>query len=79
MKYKVKKYMRDRATGELRRPGQVIEVPAEAAEQLKKAGKIESAMVQPAENAMLPKPRHVGGGWYEINGKKVRKKDLESG
>ena len=39
----------------------------------------ETASIEPAENAMKerPKPRYVGGGWYEVNGKKVRKSELE--
>ncbi len=67
MRYKVKRYMRDNVTGELRRPGQIVEMSPEAAKKL--GNKVESAEAPASENAMMPKPnpapRHVGGGWYE--------------
>lgn len=46
-----------------------------------KKKKPETASVKPAETAMKAEaePKHVGGGWYEVNGKKVRKSDLEAG
>ena len=42
----------------------------------------ESASVEAPEKAVMPqpKPKHIGGGWYELpDGQKVRKKDLEAG
>ena len=42
----------------------------------------ETASVEMAENAMKkkPKPRHVGGGWYELeDGRRVRKSDIPGG
>lgn len=43
---------------------------------------VESAATKPSENAAMPKakPKHIGGGWYELaDGRKVRKKDLKAG
>jgi len=42
----------------------------------------ETASIEAPEKAVLPqpKPKHIGGGWYELpDGQKVRKKDLEAG
>ena len=44
--------------------------------------KLETASVEPPENAMKPKAKakKLGGGWYELpSGKKVRKSELEEG
>ena len=44
--------------------------------------KKESASVKPPETATKkqPKPKHVGGGWYETaDGQRVRKSELEAG
>ena len=62
-------------------PGEEAELPDTVASKLLNVGLV-TAMIEAPENAMVPraKPRHVGGGWYELsNGKKVRKKDLEEG
>ena len=46
--------------------------------------KIETAMRRPPENAMrppaepkeeIPKPKHVGGGWYLVGEEKIQGKD----
>jgi len=42
----------------------------------------ETAAVKPPENAMKPspQPKSLGGGWYQLlDGRKVRKSDLEAG
>ena len=52
---------------------------------LRRNGKLkerEAAVQRPSENAMRPRaePKQIvkklGYGWYEVNGQKVRKKDL---
>ncbi len=37
---------------------------------------IETASVKPPEQAVMPKaePKHVGGGYYDVNGERVRGK-----
>jgi len=37
----------------------------------------ETASVEPVETATKPKPepKHVGGGWYEVNGERVKGKE----
>ncbi len=43
---------------------------------------METATAEAPEKATLPaaKPKHIGGGWYELpDGRRVRKKDLEAG
>ena len=45
-------------------------------------GLAESAVVEPPENAMMPKAKakKLGGGWYELpSGEKVRKSELKEG
>jgi hypothetical protein len=37
-----------------------------------KAKQVERAVAEPAENAALV---HVGAGWYEVNGQKIRGRD----
>ena len=66
--------------------GQPVPVLEEDVRMLQGQGKIggrlmETASVKPPERAVKPKaePKHIGGGWYEIEGKKVRKKDLKDG
>ena len=43
--------------------------------------KTETASVKPPETAMLPPaaPKYLGGGWYAVDGRKVRKSELEEG
>ena len=52
-------------------PGEDFEAPEGLAEKLKKAG-LAKATAEPKENAMMPK--HVGGGYYDVNGKRVKGK-----
>ena len=64
---------------------EAVDVVEDDVRMLQGQGKIggaipEVATVQPTEKAMLPKPepKHVGGGWYELeDGSKVRKSELE--
>ena len=54
-----------------------VEVPGDVAEKLVAAGlAIETAATTAPENAMMPKAKlkHLGGGYYEVRGQKVRGK-----
>lgn len=39
---------------------------------------METAAVEQPERATMPRaePKYLGGGWYEVNGRKVRKSQL---
>ncbi len=68
------KNMMLRVGGKIILPGEKLDLPDATAMKLLQAGLV-SATVQPEENAMMPKPRHVGGGYYELpDGKRVRGK-----
>ena len=57
-------------------PGETADLPDATAKKLLSVGLV-SAMTEPPENAMMPraKPRHVGGGMYELpGGKRIRGK-----
>ena len=61
--------------------GDPVKPKQEVVRMLQGQGKIggETASVKPPETAMRPKtePKHVGGGWYEMDdGRKVRKSEL---
>ena len=63
-------------------PGDEMEVPENLGKKLKQAGlATETASVKPKENAMMPKaepkakPKHLGGGWFEVRGQKVQGKE----
>ncbi len=62
-------------------PDEVADVPDSTARKLLAVGLVESAMSEPAENAMRPRTRpvYLGGGWYEYMGKKMRKRELPGG
>lgn len=51
---------------------------AEPVAELPDKPKVETQQVVPAEKAVRPEPeaKYVGGGWYELDGRKVRAKDL---
>jgi len=62
--------------------GQAVPVAPDDVRMLQGQGKIsgtapETASVKPPENAMMPKaePKHLGGGWYEVRGKKIQGKE----
>ncbi len=48
--------------------GRIRKVPKES---------LETATVKAEENAMKPRPepKHIGGGWYNVGGKKVQGKE----
>ena len=62
--------------------GQPVPADKEDVRMLQGQGKIsgtapETATVSPPENAMMPKaePKPLGGGWYEVRGKKIQGKE----
>lgn len=53
-------------------PGMLYEGTPERIAFLQKAGYLEDAPLP----VIMPAPKNLGGGWYEYEGRKYRKKDL---
>ncbi len=53
--------------------------PAENAAKAKPEPKpVSTGDKQVVSGGLKPEPKHVGGGWYEYDGRKMRKKDIPS-
>lgn len=79
--YRVVNRYRDRATGNRVEPGTLVTLSGEAGQRMVARGlvapvdrqkQVETATRAASETAA---PKHIGGGWYEVNGEKVQGKE----